>query len=483
MTLNPPKDVNYLISALKEIGCEKDLVSKVQQFLGSEPENPGLWISLATTLREMKCYHGALVTYDLAIARFHDPTNHNYMFWSNRGLLLFHWERYDEALISLEKALAIKPDYTRARFFVAQVYERLHDFETASKNYRIVLASDSNDHLAWNNLGICQRELRLIAEAENSHKRALELSPFYSDSLFNLALLYVSDEQFEKAKPLVLRCLDINPDDSKARTLIGDIERKQIIKIHTQDTYRPRTLLRILTPTRRVDVSAENCPIMECVLRSPLNIASYSEHNNPDKWDKALFSSIVEKVLKEDSKKPVAPLLFLSYKWKEQSHHDWVLRFATDLVRRGYRLVFDRVEIIAIKKALEELGSEVNTDYTRILGIDRKADDVPKFVATMAKCTHFVPLLTEDYRRCVEPTFGGITNIDDDGWVFDEWQFALRLGAQRQLDWLGIWRSGPVMPVPFMKDSVIDFRDIRDYASQLDRYFPPLMENCRAEQD
>jgi hypothetical protein len=101
---------------------------------------------------------------------------------------------------------------------------------------------------------------------------------------------------------------------------------------------------------------------------------------------------------------------------------------------------------------------------------------VPDLVALIAGCTHFVPVLTEGYRRRVE-TRPGVALVIEDGWVFDEYQVAVRLGAARRLIFRGVWRSGPAVPSPFTRESVYDFRDDVAFNARLDEHFPVRMAN------
>jgi tetratricopeptide (TPR) repeat protein len=45
--------------------------------------------------------------------------------WFNRGRMLAALQRYDEALVAYDKALAIKPDYADAKVSRAEVLKQL----------------------------------------------------------------------------------------------------------------------------------------------------------------------------------------------------------------------------------------------------------------------------------------------------------------------------------------------------------------------
>jgi hypothetical protein len=62
----------------------------------------------------------------------------------------------------------------------------------------------------------------------------------------------------------------------------------------------------------------------------------------------------------------------------------------------------------------------------------------------------------------------------DDGWVFDEWQVALRLRLTGLCAGRASGDQGPVVPPPFVRGSVWDFRDDDRYAQLLAAHFPEM---------
>ncbi len=61
---------------------------------------------------------------------------------------------------------------------------------------------------AWNNLGLFEREVRKdSARARASFEKSLELRPDYHSPMFNLAVLYRNEKQFEKAEDWLFRSL------------------------------------------------------------------------------------------------------------------------------------------------------------------------------------------------------------------------------------------------------------------------------------
>ena len=149
---------------------------------------------------------------------------------------------------------------------------------------------------------------------------------------------------------------------------------------------------------------------------------------------------------------PTPPRLFISYRWGTEEQDEWVLRFVSALESRGYDVVFDRT---------------VQSHRSEPL-------PVADLVALVAGCTHFVPILTEGYRRRVE-TQPHAALVMEDGWVFDEYQLAIRLSAAGRLIFQGAWRSGYAVPSPFTGENVCDFRDDAAFDARMDEHFPIRM--------
>jgi hypothetical protein len=59
--------------------------------------------------------------------------------------------------------------------------------------------------------------------------------------------------------------------------------------------------------------------------------------------------------------------------------------------------------------------------------------------------------------------------------VFDEYQIAVRLSAAKRLILQGIWRSGSVLPGPFTRENICDFRNDAAFDSHMDEHFPVRM--------
>jgi tetratricopeptide (TPR) repeat protein len=449
--MNMPTDVQDLMESLRQLGIDQGLVTRAEEILSAKAEDIGEWIELAVALRERGEFHAALETYDSAMRRFPD----SHMLWGNRGFLLLYWERYDEALENFTEALRIKPDYTTALANMASTYECLHEFEKAAQIFQRVVELAPEHAIAWNSLGLCLSQLGDDERAKPCYAKSLAVRPDYKDPLFNLASLLCSQRKYAEALPYAQQLLALEPNDAEAVQLRDEILQEPVEPRgrRARDTYREKRIFRLARregADPRMPPRPEDIELVSYTVRTPSNIAYDDPTSMPGNWDKPQVWEIVRRVL-SDAGPPSPfdePTIFISYRWESEEHSHWVARFANDLMSRGYGIVYDG-------------------DLRRLA----TPPSVPELVARIATCNYFMPILTEPYRRRVELASNDVA-VKEDGWVFDEWQLALKLYVIERLKIVGVWRSGPVVPVPLTKDRVLDFRDSAAYLQLLEHCFP-----------
>ncbi len=214
-------------------------------------------------------------------------------------------------------------------------------------------------------------------------------------------------------------------------------------------------------------------------LLSPANLAIAESATDDDTIEAVARKSLSPNALSGSARRD-DDVYFISYRWESEAHRQWVFKFASQLERRGYKVIFDQFEGLDIR---DRIGPALRTD--------RMQGEIPSLVEDLGHASVFLPILTEGYRRCVEPRRTGdpaagsehlswsLRANANDGWVFDEWQLALRLRLAGRLRWQAVWRSGPVVPPPFSRHRVADFRDDDCYAVMLDTHFPGQLPDIR----
>jgi len=130
------------------------------------------------------------------------------------------------------------------------------------------------------------------------------------------------------------------------------------------------------------------------------------------------------------------PKVFISYKWEDDSHNNWVLKFATDLRGAGLDVKLDRWEV--------RLGDSFTEYMTSMIG----EADIVLFI------------MTKDSVAAVESV--------DQGAVKFEMQLAVsRKLAGGQLRVIGIYKEGDKVASYLRDQRYADFRDDSKYDTNL----------------
>jgi tetratricopeptide (TPR) repeat protein len=132
----------------------------------------------------LKRRHEALVSYDRALALRPAMAAAHY----NRGNILHELRRFDEALASYDRALALRPDYAEAHFNRGNALHVLKRFEEALASYHRALALRPDYAEAVANRGATLHDLKRYDEALVSYDRAQALRPDFADAHYNEAM-------------------------------------------------------------------------------------------------------------------------------------------------------------------------------------------------------------------------------------------------------------------------------------------------------
>lgn len=101
-----------------------------------------------------------------------------------------------------------------------QVFDRIIKIDSAFE--------DEHKHL-FNEYGIALRKKKLIGQAVDYYKRALELSDDDENLWYNLARAQYERGDHEKCVEAVTRCLQLNPSHEEGETMMEFLKRKGIV--------------------------------------------------------------------------------------------------------------------------------------------------------------------------------------------------------------------------------------------------------------
>ncbi|ABA21830.1 TPR repeat protein [Trichormus variabilis ATCC 29413] len=151
---------------------------------------------------------GAIANYEQAIQL--NPNSYEY--WFNRGLTLFHLERFVEAIASYDQAIEIKPDYYKAWYNRGGTLGQLGLYEEAVASLKQAITIQPDMPGAWSSKGWAELKLGQIGEAIASYDEALLLSPEDQENWYYRGIALGVDEQYEAAIDSYDKALEIQPD-------------------------------------------------------------------------------------------------------------------------------------------------------------------------------------------------------------------------------------------------------------------------------
>jgi tetratricopeptide (TPR) repeat protein len=170
-------------------------------------------------LAEIERFDEALLSYERALELSPDLG----AALNNRGNLLQQLGRADEALADYDRALAFDPnnaDAVNGRGSALQKLDRIHEAEKMLRR-AILLKPDSAE--AHCNLGNVLADLGSLIEAEAMIRHAVELKPNGATALGNVGKVLIDLGRFDQAEAVIGRALALKPDHAEAHFGLGAV--------------------------------------------------------------------------------------------------------------------------------------------------------------------------------------------------------------------------------------------------------------------
>jgi len=177
-----------------------------------DANNPELIFNRGIALNDLGRHEEALVSYEHAIRLRPDFAEA----WSNRGIALNDLKRYGDALASYVRAIEFKPDYVEAWNNRGAVLVDLNRYEEALSSFDKSIELNSGYVQAWSNRGVALNGLKRHEEALRSHERAIELKSDYAQAWNNLGVVLNDLKRHEEALRSHERAIELKSDFSEA---------------------------------------------------------------------------------------------------------------------------------------------------------------------------------------------------------------------------------------------------------------------------
>ncbi len=157
----------------------------------------------------------------------------------NLSLVHLRNGKFDEAIRILNKALALKPDYSHALCTLGLAYTMKGEFQESINQLKRCLNTDPSMTEAHNYLGVAYQELGFLEEAEKEFKIAIMDTKYRSreQPYYNLARIYLTRGNLQEALDHIDRALLFNANFRLAHNLKGMILERQLKYTEAIESY------------------------------------------------------------------------------------------------------------------------------------------------------------------------------------------------------------------------------------------------------
>ena len=187
--------------------------------------NPVGLQNMAEFFRKRKQYEEALEWYDETLRVDPDFTQA----YAGKGDALFRLERYEEAIESLGRAVALEPDMSTVpalRILMGEAAQALGRLEEAEEQYEIILEGDPNHASAIDRLAMVRYEQGRHEDAIELYRRHLAFNPDSANTHTNIGVVYYKTGRFDEAKASLERALSLDPTAAMAQTVLELIRKE-----------------------------------------------------------------------------------------------------------------------------------------------------------------------------------------------------------------------------------------------------------------
>jgi tetratricopeptide (TPR) repeat protein len=144
------------------------------------------------------------------------------------GIIQFRLSKYNDARISFETCIKLKPDFEKAFYNLGMTQKRLNDTDKALKAYQSAISDKPDFYQAYNELGLLLRDRNDLDGAINAFKSAVRYAPQTekSSALYyrNLAVALIAKGNFLDAEKNLTTALALNPDDAESSYKMANVK-------------------------------------------------------------------------------------------------------------------------------------------------------------------------------------------------------------------------------------------------------------------
>ncbi len=145
---------------------------------------------------------------------------------------------FDASRMDIEKAIALKPNFTEAFYLLSQLEIATGNVAAAVKSSQAIVNLEPQNPARYYQLGVLQSAAKNIDEAIPAFERAIQLDQNYANARYLLALAYDEKGRAEDAKKQLEAVLNLNPGNEEVTNLIKVLNETGSLKGLREDANK-----------------------------------------------------------------------------------------------------------------------------------------------------------------------------------------------------------------------------------------------------
>ena len=170
-------------------------------------------LNRGNALKKLKRFDEALASYDKAIALKGDPAP---LMLNSRGSVLRDLGRLDEALADFDLAITLDPQFVEALNNRGNVFKDMERADAARADYERAIALKPDNADAFNNRGTLHKQLGENEQALLDYEKAIALRPDYPEAFYNHGTTLCDLGRFDDALTQFTRAIALRPGYAEA---------------------------------------------------------------------------------------------------------------------------------------------------------------------------------------------------------------------------------------------------------------------------
>ena len=199
------KELESSKNSITENQINDDINKLSQEFLGI------IWFEKALIQHVIGMDDDAFISLDTAIAMKPDYVN----VYGLKGNIYYHQGNYDSALHEYNKALELDPNYSDVLHGIGLIYKNIQNYDMALKYLNKAISIDQYSVPMYNLRAVVYSSLNRFIDAEKDYEKALKLNHMDYDSLVGMSMLKQEMGNYHIAYQYAQKATELYPHSAR----------------------------------------------------------------------------------------------------------------------------------------------------------------------------------------------------------------------------------------------------------------------------